>query len=62
MDRWDVIKLQIQISQLYIAPDTVGHKFHSCGRSLKYISFNKFSFGQKRLCVLRDFVPRLEKS
>ena len=37
---------------------TVGHKFHSCGRSLKYIYFKKFSFGQKRLCVLRDFVPR----
>ena len=27
-------------------------------RSLKYISFKKFRFGQKRPCVLRNFVPR----
>ena len=36
----------------------VGHNFHSCGRSLKDISFKKFSFGQKRPCALRYFVPR----
>ena len=36
----------------------IGYKLHSCGRSVKYISFKKCSFGQKRPYVLRDFVPR----
>ena len=42
----------------YPEPDKVKGKLHSCVRSLKFIQFNFFSFGQKRTCFLRDFVPR----
>ena len=45
-------------SSAYPEPHIVGEKVHPCGTSLKYISFKKFSFGQKTPYVLRDIVPR----
>ena len=41
----------------YSSPDIVQEKLHSCEISLKFVQFF-LSFGQKRPCVLRDFVSR----
>ena len=42
----------------YQSPDIVQKKLQSYGKSLKYMKFKNFSFGQKRSGVLHHFVRR----